>query len=147
MALTPQQEKFAQSVASGMNQSDAYRSAYKVKKTTKPESVNQNASRLMADINIASRVEELREPIVKAAQLTLEAHLNDLKGLRNMATKASQYSAAISAEIARGKAAGLYTDKQEVDLSSRDGTMTPSPAVVISCKEVKEVLSKLNDEC
>lgn len=113
MSLTPQQEKFAQSVASGMNQSDAYRSAYKVKETTKPESVNQNASRLMADINIMSRVDELREPIVKAAQLTLEAHLNDLKGLRNMATKASQYSAAISAEIARGKAAGLYTDKLE----------------------------------
>lgn len=40
-----------------------------------------------------------------------------------------------------------YSDKQEVDLSSHDGTMTPSPAVVISGKEVKEVLSKLNDEC
>ena len=40
-----------------------------------------------------------------------------------------------------------WTDKQEVDLSSQDGTMTPSPAVVISGKEVKEVLSKLNDEC
>lgn len=113
MSITSQQEKFAQAVASGMNQSDAYRAAYKVKPTTKAESVNVNASKLMADTNIAQRVDELREPIVKAAQMTLEAHLNDLKGLRNMATKASQYSAAISAEIARGKAAGLYTDKLE----------------------------------
>ena len=40
-----------------------------------------------------------------------------------------------------------YSEKAEVDLSSNDGTMTPSPAVVISGKEVKEVLSKLNDEC
>jgi phage terminase small subunit len=119
LSLTPQQEKFAQSVASGMNQSDAYRAAYKVRESTKPESVNQNASRLMADINISSRVDELRKPIVKAAQLTLEAHLNDLKGLRNMATKAEQYSAAISAEVARGKAAGLYVDIVKSTVTTR----------------------------
>lgn len=124
MAITSQQEKFAQSVASGMSQSDAYRAAYKVKPTTKTESVNQNASRLMADVNISSRVDEIRKTVVKAAQLTLETHLNDLKGLRNMATKAEQYSAAISAEVARGKAAGLYTDK--IDHSSSDGTMSPT---------------------
>lgn len=115
MAITSQQEKFAQSVASGMTQSDAYRAAYKVKSTTKAESVNQQASVLMADLNIASRVEELRAPVVKAAQITLESHLNDLKGLRNMATKAEQYSAAISAEIARAKAAGLLTDVVKVN--------------------------------
>lgn len=40
-----------------------------------------------------------------------------------------------------------WTDKQELEHTSPDGTMTPSPAVVISGKEVKEVLSKLNDEC
>lgn len=119
MALSAQQEKFAQSVASGMSQSDAYRTAYKVKLNTKPESVNQSASRLMADVNIASRVEVIRQPVVKAAQMTLESHLNDLKGLRNMATKASQYSAAIAAEVARGKAAGLYVEKVEANISHR----------------------------
>lgn len=40
-----------------------------------------------------------------------------------------------------------YSDKVETDLKSSDKSMTPSPAVVISGKEVKEVLSKLNDEC
>lgn len=120
MALSAQQEKFAQSVASGMSQSDAYRTAYKVKLNTKPESVNQSASRLMADVNIASRVEVIRQPVVKAAQMTLETHLNDLKGLRNMATKASQYSAAISAEIARGKASGLYVDKVDATVTTKE---------------------------
>ena len=124
MALTSQQEKFAQSVASGMNQSEAYREAYNVRKNTKIETVNNSAYKLMNDPDISARVDELRKPIVKAAQLTLEAHLNDLKGLRNMATKAEQYSAAISAEVARGKAAGLYTDK--IDHSSSDGTMSPT---------------------
>lgn len=111
MAITSQQEKFAQCVASGMTQSDAYREAYDVKPTTKATSVNVSASQLMSDPNISQRVEELRAPVIKAAQITLESHLNDLKGLRNMATKAEQYSAAISAEVARAKAAGIYTDK------------------------------------
>ena len=56
MELTPKQEKFAQSVVSGMNQSDAYRAAYKVRPNTKPETVNQAASRIMSDSNVAARV-------------------------------------------------------------------------------------------
>jgi len=34
-ALTPKQEKFAQCVAEGMSQADAYRSSYNCKPTTK----------------------------------------------------------------------------------------------------------------
>jgi phage terminase small subunit len=119
MPLTPQQEKFAQSVASGMSQSDAYRAAYKVKPTTKPNVINVSASKLMADPNISLRVEELRAPVVKAAQITLESHLNDLKGLRNMATKAEHFSAAISAEVARGKASGLYVEIVKSSVTTR----------------------------
>lgn len=121
--LTPKQEVFAQSIVSGMNQSDAYRSAYRVRSGTKPETVNQAASRIMADSNVTARVAELRVPIAKKAQMTLESHLDDLKGLRNMAVKKEQYSAAISAEIARGKASGLYVDKSEVNATINAPTL------------------------
>lgn len=123
-ALTAKQEAFAQAVASGMNQSDAYRQVYKVRAGTKPESINQAASRVMADIKVTSRVAELREPAVKNAQLTLETHLSDLQKLRNMAVKKEQYSAAISAEIARGKAAGLYVEKVDSTITSKDMQIT-----------------------
>jgi len=113
MALTPKQEKFAQSVVSGMNQSDAYRAAYKVRPNTKPETVNQAASRIMSDSNVAARVAELREPVVNKAQMTLEAHLRDLMMLRNLAVNRKQISAAIAAEIARGKASGVHVEKSE----------------------------------
>lgn len=119
MALTPKQEAFAQAIVTGANQSDAYRAAYKVRPGTKPESVNQNASRIMADVNVVSRVAELREPVAKKAQITLESHLDDLMRLRNMAVKEKQYSAAISAEVSRGKAAGIYIEKMEH--SGKDG--------------------------
>jgi len=117
MALTPKQEAFAQAIVTGISQSDAYRLAYKVGPKTKPESVNQNASRIMANVNVMSRVAELREQVAKKAQITLESHLDDLMRLRNMAAKEKQYSAAIAAEIARGKASGVHVEKTQADVA------------------------------
>lgn len=114
MALTPKQEAFAQAIVTGINQSDAYRAAFTVGVKTKPETVNQAASRLMSDSNITARVAELRIPVAEKAQITLRSHLDDLLRLRNMAAKEKQYSAAISAEIARGKASGVVTDRLEL---------------------------------
>ena len=128
--LSPQREKFAQAVASGMNQSDAYRAAYKVRNGTKLSSVNVNASKLMNDAKVAQRVAELRAPIVKNVQVTLENHLRDLMALRNLATKEKQMSAAINAEIARGKACGLYVEK--LQHSNPDGTLRPQIIKIIA---------------
>ena len=112
MALTAKREKFCQEVASGKSQAEAYRLAFNAD-NSKEETVHQEASRLMAIPKVSARVEELREPIVKKAQITLESHLEDLQRLRNMAAKSNQWSAAISAEIARGKAAGVHVEKSE----------------------------------
>lgn len=123
MALTPKREAFAQAVASGMTQADAYRSSFKAEKM-KPETIQSAASRLMADSKVSARVEEIRAPIVQKAQITLESHLERLKQLSEKAEQEGQLSAAITAEVSRGKASGLYTEK--VDHSSSDGSMTPA---------------------
>jgi phage terminase small subunit len=112
--ITSQQELFAQTIASGENQSDAYRRAYKVKATTKPTSVNVSAAKLMADPNIRQRVEELKKPIIEAVGLTLESHLARLAHLSKKAEEAENYGPAVTAETNRGKAAGLYTEKLAV---------------------------------
>ena len=78
----------------------------------------------MADGEVTARVAELREPVVKEAQMTLKSHLEDLQKLRNMAVKAEQYSAAITAEIARGKAAGIYVDKIDANVTNNNFTFT-----------------------
>lgn len=70
MALTPKQEKFAQCVADGMTQADAYRTAFDVGATTKPETVQANASRLMADSTVSARVAELRQQLSQNALWT-----------------------------------------------------------------------------
>ena len=113
MTLTPKQEAFAQAVVTGLTQSDAYRAAYKVRPGTKAVSINVAASKLMADPNISIRVAKLRETVAKKSQITLETHLSDLLRLREMAAKGKQYSAAITAEVARGKASGVNVERSE----------------------------------
>lgn len=118
--LTPKQEKFAQCVASGMSQADAYRNAFDVREGTKDKTCQEAASRLMADSKVSARVSEIRKPIVQKAQITLESHLEELKILRELAKDASQLNAAISAEVSRGKASGLYIDRSEVLLTTHE---------------------------
>jgi phage terminase small subunit len=119
ITMTPKQELFAQAVASGKSQAEAYRAAYDAEKS-KPETVHSKASVLMANGKVAARVAELRKPVAERAQITLESHLRDLESLRDKATKDRQYSAAITAEIARGKAAGVHVEKSESLVTTRE---------------------------
>jgi hypothetical protein len=72
----------------------------------------------MTDGAITGRIEELRKPIIEAVGITLESHLKDLMTLRNLAVKNNQINAAITAEIARGKAAGVSTDRVEATIKT-----------------------------
>ena len=62
---------------------------------------------------IQARVAELRQPVVEAAQVTLEGHLQQLADIRDKALANNQFAAATSAEHYRGKAAGLYVERTE----------------------------------
>jgi hypothetical protein len=57
--------------------------------------------------------------------ISLETHLSTLHDLREEAKDQGQISAAITAEVHRGKAGGLYIDRREIltakiDLMSKD---------------------------
>ncbi len=68
----------------------------------------------MADEKIQQRIEELRVPVIRKIKLTLESHLATLAELRDAAREKEQYSAAISAEVSRGRAAGFYVERVEM---------------------------------
>lgn len=118
MALTPKQEAFALAYVETGNASEAYRRAYNAEKM-KPETVNKRASELMANGEVAGRLGELRKPAADACAVTLEGHLRRLAELCGKAEEEGKYSAAVAAEIARGKAAGLYVERTE--LTGKDG--------------------------
>lgn len=111
MDLSPKREKFAQSVAAGKTQSGAYRDAYNVKSTTLAKSVHEAASKLTANAKVASRIDEIRAPVIASARVTLEAHLDRLGTLRDCAAARGRYNTAIYAEHARGMACGFYANK------------------------------------
>ena len=107
--LTPKQEDFCLAYLETGNASEAYRRAYS-HKNMKPESIHRKAFGLLEMVKIRTRLEEIRQPAVEAAQVTLEDHLRQLELLRDKALEAEQYGPAITAETARGKAAGLYVE-------------------------------------
>jgi phage terminase small subunit len=124
--LTQKQEAFCLAYIETGNASEAYRRAYNAGKM-KPATVNRKAKRLMDMGKIGARIEGLFVPLREAAQVTIESHLRDLMKLRDEAQAQRQFSAAINAEIARGKAAGLYVTKQEVTAKGELTAEIPVP--------------------
>lgn len=112
--LTIKQENFCLAYIETGNASEAYRRAYNAE-SMKPESVNREAKVLIDNPKIAARLEELRKPAREAAGVTLEGHLKELAELRELAKKDGKYGPAIQAEMARGKASGLYVERSHVD--------------------------------
>jgi phage terminase small subunit len=117
--MTPKQEAFAQSYVETGNASEAYRRAYDASRT-KPDVVHVKASQLLADGRVAVRVAQLQAKAAERACITLESHLGDLQRLRDVAEQRGQLSAAIAAEIARGKASGVAVERTESLVTTRE---------------------------
>ena len=120
--LTPKQENFCIVYLETGNASEAYRQSYNAE-NMKPDSINVNASKLLADAKIAQRLEELRAPIIKKAQLTVEDLLRELEEARQLAIQTESPAPAVSATMGKAKLLGL--DKQVIDHQSSDGSMSP----------------------
>lgn len=111
--LTPKQEAFCLAYLETGNASEAYRRAYNASQMA-ADTIHRKAKEVLDNGKVTARLAALRAPAVARAQLTLAQHLADLRRLRDSAQRAKQYGPAIQAEIARGKAAGLY-DAEEAE--------------------------------
>jgi len=80
MTLTAQQERFAQAIADGMNQSDAYRSAYKAQ-NMKDKQIHEEASKLAANPKVTQRLVELKGKLEEKALWTREDSVRALKAI------------------------------------------------------------------
>ena len=112
--LNERQEKFAQNVAKGMSKTQAAIDA-----GYSPKNAGR-AGIMMSGKNhpkIQARIEELQKRAANRVSLTLSSHLTDLKDIRDQALQNGSYSSAVAAEVARGKAAGLYVNKSELTIN------------------------------
>jgi len=130
--LTAKQEAFCVAYAACNNATEAYKQVYDVAPNSKPETVRNGAYKVLCRPEVEARVAELRGQAARAGLVTLESHLTDLARLRDLAEEDGQFSAAITAEISRGKAVGLYTErlKQEVTGANGGPVQTSSEIVV-----------------
>ena len=90
MKLTPKREKFALAVATGYhddgtkkNQADAYRECFNTSKMT-DKSVWELASRLMNDVKVKSRVDELKAQVANKCVVDASYVLNRLYEIDQM---------------------------------------------------------------
>ena len=75
--LTAKQEAFAQAIADGMGQGDAYRMAYDAE-GMKDSTIHPKASRMLSEGKIRARVDELKSMVVEKQLWTREMSVKGL---------------------------------------------------------------------
>lgn len=111
--LTARQEKFAQGVAGGMTQADAYRAAYTTE-NMKQDTIHVKASELMASGKVAVRVAELKGELARKQLWTREKSVKALINAYNVAERQSQ-SGAMTAAVKELNAMHGYNEPVRID--------------------------------
>jgi hypothetical protein len=73
---------------------------------------------------VVNHIIELLTKDKERSDVSMETHLTELSHLRDQAVDTGQVAAAISAEVSRGRAAGLYIDRKEVTVSKVENMTT-----------------------
>lgn len=100
--LNPKQEIFAQGVAIGKSQENAYIDA-----GYSENGARINASKLLTNHNISARVQELQFSTAKRHELSIDSVIAELEKTRKMAMSLGHSHAAIVATMSKAKLAGL----------------------------------------
>lgn len=119
MAMTPKQEAFCLAFVQSDSALEAYRKAG-YSEGMADKTASEAASRLLKTSNVIARIAEIRSKGAEEAAMTIAQHLSDLKELRDAAKGEGKYSAAVAAEVARGKASGFYVDKLEATVTTKE---------------------------
>jgi hypothetical protein len=111
--LTEQQMKFAYELITNEGRKTATQCA--IDAGFAKESARQYASKLQNPKLyplVVQYMGELREEWQKKYEVTFDKHITELGRIRQEALKKGAWSAAVNAEVARGKAAGLYIEQK-----------------------------------
>jgi len=143
MTLTSKQEKFAQAVASGMTQADAYRHAYDAENMA-DSTIWSRASELAADGKVSGRIKALQEAATIAALWSRELSIKTKRQALQLALEKKDPRAIIQASDALDRLYG-YEPPKRVDVTSSDGSMSPNkrrPFEDLTDEELDEELAR-----
>jgi phage terminase small subunit len=108
-------ERFAQELAKGKAQHDAFATAGF---GAKGNAARANASRLLTDANVSARVAELKARAAEKVIVTVADIAQQLDEDREFARKLNVPAAAVSATMGKAKVLGLLEDKTRVDITT-----------------------------
>jgi len=119
--LTDMQKKFAHELVSNEGRKYAYQCA--IDAGYAKDRSRQTAYELQNPKHhplVVKYIGEIREEYQKKYAVTFERHITELAKIRIDALKKGAWSAAVNAEVARGKAAGLYVEQKIIRTGKLD---------------------------
>jgi phage terminase small subunit len=156
--LTEQQIKFANILVSEEGRKTATQCAieagYAKESARQAASILQNPKKYPL---VVQYIGELREEWQKKYDVTFGSHVTELAKLRDEAREKKAWSAAVNAEVARGKAAGLYIEQKIIrtgkledlsteELESRMKQIIDDYSPILEGVEVEELIDKVREE-
>ena len=155
--LTDQQMAFANLLVSEQGRKNATQCAieagYAKDSARQAASLLQNPKRYPL---VVQYIGELREEWQKQYEVTFGNHISELGKLRDEARDKKAWSAAVNAEVARGKAAGLYIEQKIIrtgkledltteELESRMKQIIDDYSPILENVEVEELIDKVRE--
>ena len=156
--LTEQQIKFANLLISEQGRKTATQCA--IEAGYAKDSARQAASKLQNPKLyplVVQYIGELREEWQQQYEVTFANHISELGKLRDAAREKKAWSAAVNAEVARGKAAGLYIEQKIIrtgkledltteELESRMKQIIDDYSPILEGVEFEELKEKVTEE-
>src|SRR5210317_1627563 len=156
--LTQQQIKFANLLVADQGRKSATECAieagYAKDSARQAASVLQNPKKYPL---VVQYIGELREELQKKYDVTFGSHITELAKLRVEAREKKAWSAAVNAEVARGKAAGLYVEQKIIrtgkledlsteELESRTKQIIDDYSPILEGVEIEELVDKVREQ-
>ena len=135
--LTDRQKKFAELLVYNEVKMSPAEAAFEAGYKTRPRQSASELKNPKVYPLVAKYVGELRSEVQDKYGINFEKHITELAKIRNEALKKGAWSAAVNAEVARGKAGGLYVDQKLIMTGNVDN---------LSAEEIKEKLRKILDD-
>ena len=135
--LTEQQRKFAELLVYNEGRMSPSECAYEAGYKTRPRQAASEMRNAKYFPLVVQYIGELRQEVQEKDGIPFEKHITELAKIRDEARKKGAWSAATNAEVARGKAGGLYID-QKMILTGNLDTMSED--------QLRERMEKILDD-
>lgn len=132
--VNPRHERFAQGIAKGKSQHEAYIYAGFAPNQA-PKDCRSNAGVLARRPEVAARIAELLAKQAKRVGITVDALLEELQDMLSLAKRVKHPAAGVGAILAKGKLLGLITDKTEAEINFRKPVRRPGAETEMSMDE------------